>query len=123
MRISVMPALILILAVSAPGLNADEPKRSATIPFADLGGIEDWRPVGTEGILIEGRNNKWYKATFFAPCINLGHSMAVGFVTHPGGSVDRFSSIIVDGERCHFKSLEEVPASEMMESESVGKED
>lgn len=109
----------LVLTLLAPEVNAEERQRPATIPFADLGGIEDWRAVGTEGILIEARNGKWYKATFFAPCINLSHSIAVGFVTDPGGSVDRFSSIIVEGERCHFKSLVEVPPEEMLESESV----
>lgn len=115
----VIVAFTLVLILLAPELNAEERQRPATIPFVDLGGIDDWRPVGTEGILIEARNGKWYKATFFAPCINLSHSIAVGFVTDPGGSLDRFSSIIVEGERCHFKSLEEVPAAEMLESESV----
>lgn len=118
MRVIGFSALALLLTLVAPGLQADqhkERKRPVTIPFADLGGIENWRPVGDEAILIETRRDKWYRATFFGPCIGLNYSTAVGFVTHPSGSVDKFSSILVDGQRCWFKSLEEVPKSELEE--------
>jgi len=100
------------LAMGAKAASGND-HRPVTIPFADMGGIQDWRPIGTEGLLIEGHNHQWYKAEFFGPCIGLDYSLAVGFVTDPSGHVDRFSSIIVDGQRCWFKSLEKVAATEV----------
>lgn len=106
---------IVFSAFLAMGASAAEKndRHPVTIPFADMGGIRDWRPIGTEGLLIEGYNKQWYKAEFFSPCIGLDYSLAVGFVTDPSGHVDRFSSIIVDGQRCWFKSLEKVAPTEI----------
>lgn len=94
--------------------QADEHRKGpVTIPFVDLGGIEDWRAVGDEAILIKARNDEWYHASFFSRCMGLNYSTAVGFVTQPAGSLDKFSSILVDGERCWFKDLTRISESEL----------
>jgi hypothetical protein len=36
-----------------------------SIPFADHGGIRDWRADGDRSMWIEGRNGQWYYAELF----------------------------------------------------------
>lgn len=90
--------------------KSEESSDRAVIHFADLGGIRDWRADGSDAILIEGLNGRWYRATFFGPCIGLRFQESIGFVTDPGGSLDRFGSILVDGQRCWFRTFERIPA-------------
>jgi len=117
-------ALFLALAAWAPGsaARADEEKPSrAVIHFADLGGIENWRADGPDAILIEGRNKGWYRATFFGSCIGLQFAETIGFVTDSGGDLDRFSSLLVDGERCWFRTFEKLAvAPEPKKKENKG---
>lgn len=87
---------------------------SAVLHFADLdGGIQDWRPDtsgSVDAILVEGRNGNWYRATFWAPCPEINYVPDVAFVTDTLGDLDRFTSIIADGDRCHFKTFEQTDA-------------
>ena len=110
--------LVLMVALfAAPAMNATAATKSSkpvkpwvTIPFVNYGNIYDWRAVDHKAILIASSRKQWYKATFFSPCWNLDNALAVGFVTNPPGTLDKFSSIIVDGRQCQFKSLEKIPA-------------
>jgi hypothetical protein len=56
---------------------------------------------------IQARNDQWYYAETFGPCIGLKFANRIGFVTEPSGSFDRFSSIIVDGQKCTIDTLRE----------------
>lgn len=77
----------------------------ARIPFAHLGGIENWRAIDDDTLYIEGRNDKWYRAELRGNCPGLKLETSIGFVTEPVGGFDEFSSIVVDGRECHLKSL------------------
>jgi hypothetical protein len=102
--------LIAPAAAESPVENGedDRPQR-AGIPFADLGGIRSWRPDGDRGIYVQGRRGQWYYAEFFAPCTGLLFNDRIAFLTDTGTTrLDRFSSILVDGERCHFRTFEAV---------------
>ena len=83
---------------------------NAVLHFADMnGGIRDWRPAhgnDSDAILIEGRNNEWYRATFWAPCPEIHFTPKIGFVTDALGDLDQFTSIIADGTRCYFRTFE-----------------
>jgi hypothetical protein len=109
-------ALAMLMATTPATLLAGEEGTSdgngrAGIPFANLGGIQSWRPDGDRGIYVEGRRGTWYHAEFFAPCTSLLFTDRVAFLTDTGTSrLDRFSSILVDGERCHFRRFREVEA-------------
>jgi Family of unknown function (DUF6491) len=81
--------------------------REASIPFADLGGIEDWRANGDRGLWIRGRSHKWYYAELFGSCSGLNFRESIGFVIEPYGSFDKFSSIVVEGRICHIRTLKE----------------
>lgn len=100
-RRATMAASALLIVGAAPAHASP-----SALHFADLGGIRNFQADGDRGIYIEGRNRQWYHAEFFAPCIELRFHESVGFVIEPYGDLDKFSSIIVGGERCYFKSFE-----------------
>ncbi|MCB1623745.1 MAG: hypothetical protein KDI32_04105 [Pseudomonadales bacterium] len=85
--------------------HANQPERRAEITFAALGGIQDWQSDGDKGMFVQGLNNKWFYATFFGPCPELRFAERIGFVTEPGGALDRFSSVLVNGDQCSFRSF------------------
>jgi hypothetical protein len=104
-------ALTFPAVAESPLDNPEDESRPqrAGIPFADLGGIRSWRPDGDRGIYVQGRRGEWYYAEFFGPCTGLLFNDRIAFITDTGTSrLDRFSSILVDGERCHFRTFEAV---------------
>lgn len=104
--------LLVMLAVVAFGFSSSDAapmKKSVAISFIDLGVVTDWQPEGQEAILIETIHKRWYRAEFVSPCVSLPWQQSVGFVTSPKGQLNRFSSIVTDTERCHFRNLEEIP--------------
>ena len=111
-RTMVIP--FLMLAVLTFGFSSSsatvKAKKQATINFVHLGSIDDWHAEGDKAILIETVNDRWYRAEFFSPCISLAWQESVAFITSPRGQLNRFSAIVVRGERCQFQNLEEIPA-------------
>jgi hypothetical protein len=96
-----IPAVADELAAPAPA--------AAQIPFANHGGIWDWKADGKDAILIKSRDRHYYRATFMAPCFELPFAEHVGFVTDPRDVLDRFDSIVVDHDRCYFNSFQAIP--------------
>jgi hypothetical protein len=84
------------------------------IPFADLGNIRDWQSDDPDELYVQSANRDWYRITFWAPCNGLPFVVGIGFVTDPSGRLDEYSSILVDGQRCWFKTFErsDAPAKE-----------
>lgn len=101
-----MKKLILLAPLLLLGTLSSAQAAIDRLPFADLGGIRDFRANGDAGIYIEGYNNQWYYARFFSPCYDLRFHEQVGFVLDVMGGLDRFSSILVGGQQCYFKSFE-----------------
>jgi hypothetical protein len=67
----------------------------ASIPFADHGGIYDWRADRDMGLWVQDNRRNWYYAKLFGPCIGLDFANSIGFLTRPPGQFDRFSKIVV----------------------------
>ncbi len=86
--------------------SAHGEQRHTSIPFANLGNIRNWRSDRANELYVESQNRKWYRITFWSPCEQLPFAIRIAFVTDTLGSLDKFSSILVDGERCWFKSFE-----------------
>jgi hypothetical protein len=76
--------------------------------FADFGGVKNWKAAPDDTLLIEGRKGDWYRASFWGPCHNLKFTETIAFVTEPTGELDKYSSILADGERCWFRTFEQV---------------
>ena len=100
---AVASAWVLVVAP----LFAAQPEPDIRIPFANYGGIKNWSADGDSGLYIQGRNNRWYRAALFGPCIDLPFAERVGFVVEPSGEFDRFSAILVRGHQCTLRSLTE----------------
>lgn len=113
-------ALGLLLAIAGPAHAAEEtpPLVSATeraalgkealppqasIPFADRN-IDSWRANGRKGLWIRAQR-KWYYAELFIDCPDLPWAESVAFVTGGPGNFDRYSYILVRGERYPLRSL------------------
>ncbi|MEI7950033.1 MAG: DUF6491 family protein [Gammaproteobacteria bacterium] len=82
----------------------------ATIHFANHGSIRDWQSEDKNELFVQDVHKQWYRATFWAPCFGLPFAIGIGFVTGTMDALDQFSSVIVDGERCMFRTFEKSDA-------------
>ncbi len=101
-----LTAALVAGTVSLPNAASAAGDRPMAIPFAALGNIRNWKPDGQNAMYVESQRGDWYHATFWSPCFELPFADRIGFVTEPGGSLDKFSSIMVGGDRCWFRSFE-----------------
>lgn len=102
-RASVLVGSLLATGLVAAAVPA---QKHVSIPFADIGNILDWRASGTDEIYIQSMRREWYRAVFFSPCTELPFAVQIAFVTEPNGALNQFSSILVEGQRCWFRSFE-----------------
>ena len=75
------------------------------IPFADHGGIRDWRAIDSDTLYVQDRRGNWYRAELSMPAPSLHFREAIGFQTSPSGRFDRWSAIVLNGQRYSLKSL------------------
>lgn len=101
---SALAGLLLMTAGTVMAADTGQPKE-ASIPFADMGSIRNFDPVDSHTLLIEDVHGQWYRASLMGPCIDLPFATAVGFDVGGTRTLDRFSSVIVNGNRCAFESL------------------
>lgn len=80
----------VLLSLLAAAAAADSPKSApvaeARIPFADHGGIYNWRVVDNRTVLIQGQDRGWYKATLLSACVDLPFAERIGFESNADGS-------------------------------------
>lgn len=89
------------------------PAKQSAGPRAYISGFTDgiwsWKPDGRGALLIKSRRGKWYRATLTGGC-DVRVPIAIGFAPGPGGDFDRFSSVLVDGQRCHIRTFDRLDA-------------
>ena len=85
------------------------PAAEVQIPFAKRN-IWNWNVVDDQTVLIQDQGRRWYKATLFGHCIDLPFANTIAFDSNPGGTFDKFSAILVRGQRCPLSSLVETTA-------------
>jgi Family of unknown function (DUF6491) len=84
---------------------APAPAPEVQIPFARTN-LWNWQVIDDQTVLIQDQSRRWYKATLFGRCINLPFAGdRIGFDSNPGGTFDKFSAILVRGQRCPLQSL------------------
>ena len=103
---SALAGMLLIAAGTAFAADPGQPKE-ASIPFADMGSIDNFDPVDEYTLYVQDVHQRWYKATLLGPCNDLPFATAVGFDVRGTHTLDRFSSVIVNGRSCAFKSFVE----------------
>jgi hypothetical protein len=85
---------------------ADTKTPVAEIPFANNGGINDWRADSDRVIYVQGQNRQWFKGELLSDCIGLRYAERIAFETEASGAFNKFSSIKVDGKNCPLTSFE-----------------
>jgi len=101
-------ALAIALLVAVPALAAKPgpaPGGEASIAFPNHGGIYDWHAVDRETLYVQDASRRWYLAKLMGPCLDLDFASRIGFVSSGNDVFDRFSSILVKGQRCPLQSL------------------
>lgn len=111
MKLSSLVLPLAALAFVAPAAYAEtapaaaEAQQEVRIPFANNGGIRDWRSYEKDVLYVQDRQRKWYKATLMSPAFDLRYTEAIGFDTGPTDTFDRFSTVVVAGQRYAVQSL------------------
>jgi hypothetical protein len=75
------------------------------IVFPNYGAIRNFEADGNDGLWLEDRQRRWYYAELIGGCFDLNFAQAIGFDTRGSPTFDKFSTIIVRGERCPLVSL------------------
>jgi hypothetical protein len=113
---SAMLAGIMLAAAASLTHAADDPApppasapapssvTEAQIPFARTN-LWNWQVLDDKTVLIQDQSRRWYKATLFGICTNLAFANRIGFDSNPGGTFDKFSTLLVQGQRCPLSSL------------------
>ena len=110
-----MNKLVLALAApvallaAVPSSAADRPRAAsgeeARVPFLHLGTMRSFRATDENTLYVEAAPRRWYRVTTMGPCRNLPWAEVIGVDTHGGSTFDRFSTLLVDRERCDIASV------------------
>lgn len=76
-----------------------------SIPFVSHGGIRDWRAIDHDTLYVQDAHRNWYRAELMSRCFDLPFAQAIGFDASGTDRFDRFSSVVVRGQRCPVKSF------------------
>jgi Family of unknown function (DUF6491) len=108
-RLGLVAGLMLGAAITgaAESKSATQPPatQQARIPFASLGGIQNWVADGETALYIEGLRHQWYHAKLMGHCLDLPYAERIGFVMEPDLSFNRFSAIVVRHHVCQVTSM------------------
>lgn len=77
----------------------------AGIVFPSNSSIRNWRADRDRGVWIQDRRGDWYYGQFAGICRDADFAQAIGVDTRGTSRLDRFSTIIVRGERCPLSSF------------------
>lgn len=106
-------ALILIAFTLAAPVQAKNPTPhvwpelgvETRIIFPNYGAIRNFEPDGNDGIWLEDRQRRWYYGEIAGSCPDLNFAQSIGFDTRGAPNFDKFSSIIVRGDKCQLTTL------------------
>lgn len=102
MKYSAIVAPLLALMLAAPPAIAAQPGKQseASIPFANHFGVRDWVSQGDQTIYFQAYSGRqWYKATLWRPSPDLPFATAIGFDTGPIDRLDKWSTVVIEGQR------------------------
>lgn len=111
MRTKTIFAAAAVAAFLAPATaGAESPLPSlpveaaeASVPFANRR-IRSFRSLDPHSVYLRVSANRWYLARTATFCRELPYAIGIGVDT-VGSTLDRFSTLIVAGERCPLTSL------------------
>ena len=125
MKNILIPFLAAALAAPAAAAPSQASQRRAAhaeevrIPFPGFR-LRNFRAESRDVVFLEDQRRNWYRAEVIGPCTDLPFAHAIGIDTRGSSSFDRFSAIVVGGERCPLTSLtrSEKPAKKVKKPRS-----
>jgi hypothetical protein len=103
--ISILAAALATPALAAPPRQTEGARgEEVRIPFPRFR-LRDFRAYSRDVVYLEDRNRNWYRAEVMGPCLDLPFAHAIGIDPRGSSSFDRFSTLVVGGERCQLVSL------------------
>ena len=93
------------VAIAGSATAAPIKPAEARIPFVNHGGIYNWEAIDRQTLYIQDAHRKWYRASLMNDCLELNFANVIGFEAGGTDTLDRFSSIVVRGQRCPITSL------------------
>ncbi len=105
LAVCLMMPSVLASAQETSAQEAVGKSEQARIHFVNRGAIRDWQPDGERGLWIRANHRQWYYADLSFRCNGLDFVNSIGFDTGPVGSFDKFSTVLVDGQRCPVASV------------------
>jgi hypothetical protein len=96
------------LHATQQAVAAEEGKAIAqetSIPFANMGGIRDWRAIDDSSLYVQDVRRNWYIARLAVPSPDLAFVQSIGFETKGTNQLDRFASLVVGGQRIPLTSF------------------
>jgi len=88
--------------------KAANPEDRVLLPKALVeAGVGAWQADGTSALYLQsGKGADWYHVQLLEPCLNLPYATIINFITDGADMFGEFSSILVRGQRCWFKSVD-----------------
>ncbi|MCJ2178100.1 DUF6491 family protein [Novosphingobium album (ex Hu et al. 2023)] len=93
---------------AAPETEAAPSQADASIPFANHGGVWNWRAEGNRTVYFEDNHRNWYKAELMGFAPDLPFVNFIGLDTRPNGTLDRWSAVYIHGQRYPLTSFVKV---------------
>jgi hypothetical protein len=103
-----MPALIFAAAAASAAAAVAAKAPADEIPFVNFGGIRDWTANDDSTLYVESAQGQWYQVALAYPCTGLPFALRVGIDTGGFDTLDSFSNIIVNGQRCPVASVSQI---------------
>ncbi|HEX8644309.1 MAG TPA: DUF6491 family protein [Allosphingosinicella sp.] len=106
----IIATLAAAASLGAVAPAAAEPADEAAIeeevrvPFLHVGRFRTFRATDQRTLYIRATNRQWYRVTTMGPCPNLPWARAIG-IDNRGVTLDRFSTLIVEDDRCPVQSV------------------
>jgi hypothetical protein len=97
-------ALVAGMASSAPA-HAEFKEIEQSVPFVSKGSIRNWQAVDRDTLYVEDIHGRWYRAELMTNCFDLPFTETIGFDAGGTDRFDKFSAIVVRGQRCQLKNF------------------
>ncbi len=79
--------------------------KETSIPFADMGGVRDWKAIDDSTLYVQDIRRNWYIARLAQPSPDLTFATKIGFETKGINQLDKFGTVVVGGERIPLTSF------------------
>ena len=107
-RTTKMLALVFIASAACPAAAVAAKAPADQIPFVNFGGIRNWTANDDQTLYIQSSQGQWYQVALAYPCTGLPFALRIGVDTGGFNTLDSFSNIVVDGQRCPVATVTQV---------------